>query len=64
MGEGWHEGIECPGPQGREIWPGVQWKGDHPSQYTNPGRRAGQASTCLSAGRVATPALLTMPSTL
>lgn len=53
MGEGWHEGIECPGPQGREIWPGVQWKGDHPSQDTS-----------LSAGRVATPALLTMPSTL
>ena len=64
MGEGWHEGIECPGPQDRERWPGVQWKGIHPSQDTNPRRRAGQASACLSVGGVTTPVMLTMPSTL
>lgn len=61
MGKGWYEGIECPGPQGRERWPGMLWMGNHISQDTNPKRRAGQASTCLSSGCVTAPVMLTMP---
>ena len=41
MGEGWREGIECPGPQGRERWPGMcGWETTHHKIQTQGGEQA------------------------